>query len=314
MIRAVLLIIVFIPFLLEGQKCTSSISMSEVLVGDVFSLEYRAEGFKKFPEQIPSSNYFPSKVLTTDSLEVIWDSTLIELIQVKDSSISTERGEIHSRTFDLIAWDSCALTLLGYGYQNGDSTFHFPSCDIKVFYYPQNQGTKISDIKEQFYDWDASVKKNSEFKYAWLIYVIAACLAVLVVCVYVYRKYKQRVHEQEQQTLEEKTLEQIETLRTQELWNKGEIKEHFVRLSHILRVYLSARFQVSFLDKTTEQSNLLLGTLALDDSLKGTVSNLLNHSDLVKFANSTMDDSHIYGLFDDLKAVVHKTSPKSEEK
>ena len=313
MIRVILLIFVFTPFLLEGQKCTSSISMSEVLVGDVFSLEYRAEGFKKFPEQITSSNYFPAKVLTTDSLEV-WDTTLIELIQVKDSSINTERGKIHSRTFELIAWDSCALTLLGYGYQNGDSTFHFPPCEINVFYYPQNQGTKISDIKEQFYDWDASGNKESKFKYAWLIYLIVACLAVLFVCVYVYRKYKQRVYEQEQQTLEEKTLEQIEALRKQELWIKGEIKEHFVHFSHILRGYLSARFQVSFLDRTTGQSNLLLGTLALDDSLKSTVSNLLNHSDLVKFANSTMDDSHIYGLFDDLKAVVHKTSPKSEEK
>jgi len=311
----ILFVVVLIPFTLEGQKCTSSISKYEVLVGDVFSLEYRAEDVEKFPEQITSSNYFPSKVLTSDSLAVIWDSTLIEILHVRDSAISTDKGMIFSRTFDLIAWDSCALTLLGFGYQGEDSIMHFPPCNLNVSYYPQKQGTEISDIKEYFYDWDTSRNTDNAPKTNWMIlYTIIGLVIVLSVCIYLYRKFKQRTHAKEQQTLEEKTLAQIDALRLQELWNKGEIKEHFVRFSHILRVYLSARFRVSFLDKTTEQSNLLLETLALDESLKSTISNLLNHSDLVKFANSTIGDSHIYGLFDDLKVIVQETSPKSEEK
>ena len=314
MIRAILFIVVLMPFILEGQKCTSSISKSEVLVGDTFSLEYRAEGFEKFPKQISSSNYFPSKLLTTDSLAAKWDSTLIEILQVRNSSIRTNKGKIYSRTFHLIAWDSCALSLLGFGYQAEDSIMHFPPSYLNVTYYPQNKGAEISDIKEQFYDWSASRNTDSDSKNNWLYIAIAGFVIVLCVCFYLYRKFKQRTHEKEQQTLEEKTRAQIDVLRNQELWNKGEIKEHFVQFSHILRVYLSTRFRVSFLDKTTEQSNLLLEVLALDDSLKSTVSNLLNHSDLVKFAGSTIGDSHIYGLFDDLKVIVRETSPKSEEK
>jgi hypothetical protein len=203
---------------------------------------------------------------------------------------------------------------LGFEYKTENLIRYFPPCYLNVSYYPQNQGADISDIKEQFYDWSASRNTDSDSKNNWLYPAIAGFVIVLSVCFYLYRKFKQRTHEKEQQTLEEKTLEQIDVLRNQELWNKGEIKEHFVRFSHILRVYLSARFRVSFLDKTTEQSNLLLEALALDDSLKNTVSNLLDHSDLVKFADSTIGDSHIYGLFDDLKVIVRETSPKSEEK
>ena len=91
------------------------------------------------------------------------------------------------------------------------------------------------------------------------------------------------------------------------------LKEHFVQFSHILRTYLTNRFGISFLDKTTEQSILLLDQLELDEKIKNMILQLLKKSDLVKFADSRTEEKYIQVLFEELTLIVHQTTPILED-
>ena len=123
----------------------------------------------------------------------------------------------------------------------------------------------------------------------------------------------QRKREEFHKTLQEITLEQIENLKSEELWRKGLLKEHFVKFSHILRAYLTGRFGISFLDKTTQQSIILLDSLKLDEKVKNNVLELLKKSDLVKFADSRIEEAYINVLFKELASIIIHTTPIPEE-
>jgi hypothetical protein len=53
--------------------------------------------------------------------------------------------------------------------------------------------------------------------------------------------------------------------------------------------------------------------LSIDETLKDKILQLLKNSDLVKFADSNIEDRTILVLFDDLKSIVIQTTPKNEE-
>ena len=114
------------------------------------------------------------------------------------------------------------------------------------------------------------------------------------------------------QSLQEITLEQIEKLKKEKLWQKDMLKEHFVQFSHILRAYLTNRFGI-FLDKTTEQSIILLDQLELDEKIKNMILQLLKKSDLVKFADSRTEEKYIQILFEELTLIVYQTTPILED-
>ncbi len=310
----IIFLLCLLPSLVKGQAHTVRLSDSDVLIGDVFTLEYRIVGAEEFPEALSSSDIFPSRVLTADTVEQSIDTGLVEIVGVHDSLYSSDEGAICTRTYKLIAWDSCALALLGFEYSAADSTFHFPPCFLNVSYHPDIEGGEIKDIIEQFHDWKSDRNSKGGSKMGWLVYAIAGLLVLLVIGVFLFNWFRKRRAQKTQSTLEERTIEKIKGLENLELWKRGELKEHVVRYSQILREYLSERYGVSFLDKTTKQSTLLLDSLHLEGSLKGKIGDLLNHSDLVKFARSSMDDKQIYMMFDDLRSVVITTRPEPEEK
>ena len=67
------------------------------------------------------------------------------------------------------------------------------------------------------------------------------------------------------------------------------------------------------MDKTTEQAKLILAGLSIEIDLKENILQLLESADMVKFADSSIDDRYIFVLFEELIAVVNKTSPIKEE-
>ncbi len=78
---------------------------------------------------------------------------------------------------------------------------------------------------------------------------------------------------------------ELEKLRNEELWQKGETKLYYTRLTGILRQYLENRFRVFSLELTTEET---LGELVKSgfkkDGAYNTLKSVLTGADLVKFA------------------------------
>lgn len=87
-------------------------------------------------------------------------------------------------------------------------------------------------------------------------------------------------------------LRELEKLKEEQLWQKGEIKLYYTRLSEIVRQYLENRFNIQSLELTTPETlSLLQKTGFRDDELFRKLRTVLTGADLVKFAKYNPDPS-----------------------
>lgn len=85
---------------------------------------------------------------------------------------------------------------------------------------------------------------------------------------------------------------ELEKLRDQKLWQKGEVKNYFSRLTEIVRQYLEDRYGVFSLELTTSETlEKLLKTGFKKDDTYIILRDILNAGDLVKFARYKPDPS-----------------------
>ncbi|MCX6255070.1 MAG: hypothetical protein NTV31_11415 [Bacteroidia bacterium] len=96
---------------------------------------------------------------------------------------------------------------------------------------------------------------------------------------------------------------ELEKLREEELWQKGEIKNYYSKLTEILRQYLENRFRVFSLELTTgETLDALVKTGFKKDILYNLLKTILTGADLVKFAKHkpepSENESHFQNSWD----------------
>jgi hypothetical protein len=78
---------------------------------------------------------------------------------------------------------------------------------------------------------------------------------------------------------------ELEILKSEELWQKGEIKKYYTRLTEILRQYLENRFRVYSLELTTAETlDALVRTGFKKNGSYNDLKSVLTGADLVKFA------------------------------
>lgn len=92
---------------------------------------------------------------------------------------------------------------------------------------------------------------------------------------------------------------ELEKLRGEELWQKGEVKLYYSRLTEILRQYLENRYAVYSMEMTTSETLEALVRIGFKkDEKYGDLKAILNGSDLVKFAKYKPESSENEKLFD----------------
>ena len=85
---------------------------------------------------------------------------------------------------------------------------------------------------------------------------------------------------------------ELEKLRDEKLWQKGEIKNYYTRLTEILRQYLENRFRVFSLELTTSQTlEALIKTGFKKNGSYEQLKTVLTGADLVKFAKYSPEPS-----------------------
>jgi hypothetical protein len=78
---------------------------------------------------------------------------------------------------------------------------------------------------------------------------------------------------------------ELERLKDEKLWQSGETKKYYTRLTEILRKYLENRFSVFSLEMTTSETlDALIRTGFRKDDSYALLKSVLNGADLVKFA------------------------------
>jgi hypothetical protein len=111
-------------------------------------------------------------------------------------------------------------------------------------------------------------------------------------------------------------LRDLEKLRDEKLWQNGEIKLYYTRLTEILRQYLENRFRVFSLELTTSETlEALVRTGFKKNGSYNQLRGVLTGADLVKFAKYTPEPSEHESIFQDSWNFVlaTKEEPSADE-
>ena len=106
---------------------------------------------------------------------------------------------------------------------------------------------------------------------------------------------------------------ELEKLKEEQLWQKGELKHYYTRLTEILRQYLENRYGVCSLEMTTSETlEALVKSGFRKDESYALLKIILNGSDLVKFAKYKPDPAENEEHFDNSWKFVENTKVKEE--
>jgi hypothetical protein len=124
----------------------------------------------------------------------------------------------------------------------------------------------------------------------WAYLLILPVLALLVAGGFLYYRLKARgialpeKPEEVQKLAWEVALFELDSLSKSGLWKKRRAKRYFTVLSDIVRRYLECAYEISALDRTTEEIRGEIKRVKLDHEVGELISGLLFFCDLVKFA------------------------------
>lgn len=143
--------------------------------------------------------------------------------------------------------------------------------------------TETADIRD--------IKGLEHFSYSPFVYAVPAVLLVAAaLCMWFWIRRRRRMEAPvvlaPPKPVHQLALEALNELRKNDDWSPdGELKFHFA-LSGILRLYLEARFGIHATDMTSSEIVRALPALAdIDEKNRAIIGQLLNDTDLVKFAD-----------------------------
>jgi hypothetical protein len=112
-------------------------------------------------------------------------------------------------------------------------------------------------------------------------------------------------------------LRELDKIKAQKLWQQKQVKEYYTRITYVIRWYISKRFTILALEKTSDEILDHLKTLKLDQVNFHNLENLLNLADIVKFAKGEPDPNdnviHLDNAFDFVKMTMEDSSINEEK-
>lgn len=248
-------------------------------------------------------------------------TAFIRQSQVNEKSISLELTQAFSDTtlrvnneytwvgyYHFIAWDTGRIVIPMQHIVINDSTFLFNEVNFTVSGQTVGVKDELFDIEEGF----SVVPEPLSIKEVLMqygVYIGLGLLAVGLALWYWKKKKDKKQRPVKALSLKERTLFAITELEKQRLWEKNKLKQHYTELSHIIRSYLSSRYQLNLLERTTFETKTLLQQTDMSVNAIQTTMELLSQADMVKFANATIDETIIRAISEKAIQLVIETSP-----
>ncbi|MCX6335175.1 MAG: hypothetical protein NT092_12900 [Bacteroidia bacterium] len=177
---------------------------------------------------------------------------------------------------------------------------------MRVKIAPQDTSIKIFDIVAPY---KAPLTIGEILPWILLALVAAALIWGIIILL---RKFKRSKKEPEVLINPDPAhiiaFRELEKLKNEQLWQKGEVKLYYSRLTEIVRQYLENRYNVYSLEMTTSETlEALLKTGFKRDESFASLKLVLNGSDLVKFAKYKPEPSENEQHFQDSWQFVETT-------
>lgn len=224
----------------------------------------------------------------------------LEIESFEDTSYTTNGIRYWKGTYTLIAWDSAKYRLPELWMSWKDSTFSFRAPNLYVGFVKKKVKDGIEEIpiepENDYWKW---IKK-----YWWAVVIVV--IGIIIVILWNKRR---TIKKSDELSLRERTLQAIKQLRKKEDWLHGKTKSHYVGFSAILKQYLSSRYELNLMERTTYETIALLKVKGLDRDMVRRIEVLLRESDMVKFAKTELNDMHIRSSLFRLEEIVTELSP-----
>ena len=302
-------LLISFAFQLRSQEATAVLMDKQIKIGEqtTIELELRSTADGKVVS-------FPSLMDTI--------SGKIEIVKISEIDTSYDENDISirilSQTITITSWDSGYHPIPPFTFKVGDEIFSSEAELLEVTSVDIQAEADIKDIKGiievpfSLWDWILVHK--------YYIGGIILLIALIIAGIFIYKKLqKEKVEEQVFVPKEEAdvvAIRQLKQLEEANLWQNGKINEYHTSLSHIIREYLENRYQISALEKTTDEIDLLLKYhKETKESLHLKLIDQLQLSDLAKFAKQQPSSSEneaamkfSYQFIEETKVIVEEDS------
>lgn len=295
----VFLLLMVLPGMLNAQELRAKWNQSACQIGEQVTLTLT---LSKAPKTV---NYRPYSAevaceMRNDSSQLTTDGTL-EIIGVfRDSSFTKKGKHFWTGTYTLTAWDTGVYVFPQIQILVGDSVHSVQPGDLTVGFEKKKVNDELDEIPvtvEVDYFWWLK-------RYWWIGLIILALILVWWI-----RRRNIRRRPPVVLSLKERTLLGINALRKQAYWKKGQIDEHYIEFSFLLRSFLSARYELNLMERTTFETIALLRKRELPEPTLERIRQLLQEADIVKFALGIPEEETIVLGLDYLEQLVVELSP-----
>ena len=263
-------------FVLVGKSYSNEliISKDSILVGQQVQIEILSS-INTFPDSNDLLDQF-------NSFEII-DFSALDTITI-DSSIYLKYK------LNITSWESGT-----YEFGNLGSSKKIIVSEIE---------TNENEIKQ--------IKENLKISFSLIDYWIYISIVLILALIYIiskkYLKKTERVLEIVEKEVKldpiELTINKLEILKNEKLWEKDEINLHFTKASNIIRKYLELKFNFSALEIPTADILLKYKEFSQDDFSIKMLNRILSSCELAKFAKNQPDKSEILAHLENCKDFV----------
>lgn len=146
-----------------------------------------------------------------------------------------------------------------------------------------------------------------------LPYLLGALLLIAAIAAIIWwwkrRKNKQQSPPDEKYLLPPHVwaIKELDKLKQDKLWQTGDVKSYYSRLTDIARTYIELRYKIPAMEQTTEELMQALHKGIIKQSLKKDLNDMLVLSDFVKFAKAMPGMSENEQSFEVTRDFIEKT-------
>lgn len=158
----------------------------------------------------------------------------------------------------------------------------------------------------------------------WIVLALAIGLITYFVLYFLKRRKKQPTIQQVQRIKTpawEIALKKLDVLKSEQLWQKGNIKEYYTQLTDILREYFELRYNVSASEMTSTEIQEAILPYVNDEKVMIPLRNVLFLADMAKFAKAQPgtyenEQSILYGveIVNSTRPLIAEVEKKSDKK
>ena len=251
---------------------------------------------------------FPKYEQLSNEFEILNQGKVLRIVENKNIKFTKKLTLINFKL------DSLTVPPFRISYsKSGDSTKYFTVTDsLKLIVIPPtlDSAATYRDIKPPI---EVPLKWKDIAEYS--LYVLVAIILCLLVYYLFNRKKKIIIVEEEKIILppEVIALQQLEELEKEKLIEKNEVKLFYSRISDLLKIYFESRFSFLAVEQTTNEILYELKVKIPDKELYSAIKELLQTSDLVKFAKLIPANYESDTIIPKTRLIINKTTSKISE-